>query len=293
MYTLAELIEQLLNVRKLPTISNVALMLEQSLNQEEPDVENVSEIISNDPAVTGQVLKVANSALYGARRTIGTVQEAVMRLGFQEVRKMVMALALIDFLSEARLGLMNPLEFMRHSIGVAAGMQVVNKMTGLLRQDGNKAHVIGLLHDLGRWVSANYMPDVHQQILADDDDGDMKKDIIILEREHIGLDHTQIGAAVLERWGLPLPIVQGVRFHHDPEVSSDTQRKMARVIYLVDNICISNEIGEVGEGPGGDIKESLWKKVGLDPEAEEEIVSQINETLKQSQVLLSIGGYEN
>ena len=68
MLTLSELIDQLLNVRKLPTISNVALILEQSLSQEEPEVQHVSSIISDDPAITSMVLKLANSATYGARR---------------------------------------------------------------------------------------------------------------------------------------------------------------------------------------------------------------------------------
>ncbi len=289
MLTLSELIDQLLNVRKLPTISNVALILEQSLSQEEPEVQRVNSIISDDPAITSMVLKLANSAIYGARRTICTVQEAVMRLGFQEIRKMVMGLALVEYMSDKQFDILDPVEFFRHSIGVATGMEVINSMTGIVQENINQLYVIGLLHDLGRWVSANYLPLIHQNILPED----ASQDIIKLERKNSGLDHAQIGAALLERWGLPLPIVQGVRFHHEPYASSKAQRKMTRLIYLVDNICMLNRIGEAGEGPGRKIKETTWKQVGLSSDTEEQIVQEIKQKLEQSEVMLAIGGYEN
>jgi len=291
MYTLPELLEQLLTIRKLPTISNAALMLEQSLGEEDPEINRVSKLISEDPAITSMVLKLANSALYGARRTISDIQEAVMRLGFQEIRKMVMALALVDYLSVRQFNVISPLDFFRHSIGVAAGMEVINAMTGIARENSNQLYVVGLLHDLGRWVSTNYMPEVHQQILLEDKPEHANQDIIKLERENIGLDHTQIGAALLERWGLPLPIVHGVRFHHEPEASPKQQRKMSRLIYLVDNLCTLNKIGDVGEGPGPELNESAWKNVGLSPDTREQILPQINARLEESQILLSIGGY--
>ena len=289
MLSLTELLENLLNVRNLPTISNAVVVLEQSLSQEEPDVQNVSNIISEDPVITSMVLKLGNSATYGARRTIGSVQEAVMRLGFQEVRKMVMNLALVEYMSDRQFDILDPLEFFRHSIGVATGMEQVNAMTGIVRENGHHLYVIGLLHDLGRWVSANYMTDVHQHVLPEDNPGDAEQDIIELERKNIGLDHAQIAAALLERWGLPLPVVQGVRYHHEPDAAPGAQQKISQLIYLVDNICAKNRIGEVGEGSSRELKESAYILVGLSSEAEEQIIPQINAKLEESEVVLSIG----
>ncbi len=289
MLSLTELLEHLLNVKKLPTISNAVVILEQSLNQEEPDVQHVSRIISEDPVITSMVLKLANSAIYGARRTIGSVQEAVMRLGFQEVRKMVMNLALVEYMSDKQFDILDPLEFFRHSIGVACGMEQVNGMTGIVRENSHQLYVIGLLHDLGRWVSANYMTDVYQHVLPED----AEQDIVELERKNIGLDHAQIAAALLERWGLPLPVVQGVRFHHEPDAAPGAQQKISQLIYLVDNICALNKIGEVGEGSGRNLKESAWILVGLSSEAEDQIIPQINAKLEESEVVLSIGHGNN
>ena len=96
------------------------------------------------------------------------------------------------------------------------------------------------------------------------------------------------GAALLERWGLPLPIVHGVRFHHEPEASPKQQQKMSQLIFLVDNLCTLNKIGDVGEGKGPELDESTWKNVGLSPDTQEQILPQINKRLEESQILLSI-----
>lgn len=290
MLDINQLIEQLLKVRKLPTLSSVALMLEQSLNQEQPDVQRVSSIIADDPPVTSMVLKLANSVVYGARRTIGTVQEAVVRLGFQEIRKMVMSLSLIQFISTRSTGQINPISFWHHSIGVGVCTEVINEITGVIPENGPQAHVVGLLHDIGRWVSATYMPEVHQHIPHDESPPPRLNQIIALERNRIGLDHTQIGAALLERWGLPLKIVHCVRFHHEPDVSPRQQRKVTQLVHLADSICGYARMGDVGEGLGAEIREAAWTDLGLSPDILPDIVELLYERTKHSDVLLSIGG---
>jgi len=292
MVSLDELLDYLLHVKKLPTLPQVAIMLEQSLSQEEPDVHRVSQIIADDPPVTGMVLKVANSVMYGARRSIATVREAVVRLGFSEIRKMVYDLSLVKYLANMPPGNMDPLKFWQHSIGVALCTEVINEITGLLKQDGNRAHVVGLLHDLGRWVTATYMPEVHQQIPESNEGKYAKKSIITLERDRIGLDHAQIGAALLERWGLPMEIVNTVRYHHEPDVCPQIQRKLAFVIYLADHICREIRLGDVGEGTGDMLKESTWKNLGITKQIKKEIVEKVRKKLEYSEVLLTIGEFK-
>ena len=292
MLELNQLIEQLLKVRKLQTLSSVALMLEQTLNQEQPDVQRVSSIIGDDAPVTSMVLKLANSVVYGARRTIGTVQEAVVRLGFQEIRKMVMSLSLIQFLSTRSTGQIDPITFWHHSIGVGVCTEVINEITNVIPENGPQAHVVGLLHDIGRWVSATYMPEVHQHIAGEGPPPDRSSYILTMERNRIGLDHTQIGAALLERWGLPLKIVHCVRFHHEPDVSPRQQRKITQLVHLADCICNMVKMGDVGEGLGGEIKDSAWTDLGLSPELLPEIVDLLHDRTKHSDVLLSIGGID-
>jgi len=290
MYTIKELMDILLNVRRLPTLSPVALMLMQSLNEDEPDVGRISRIISDDPPTTSMILKLANSAMYGARRTILTVQDAVIRLGFKEIHKLVIDISMIKYLSALPEGVLDSVDFWEHSIGVAFCMEEIQDMTNLLENNGSHAHVVGLLHDIGRLITATHMPEVHQQFSENSGEINTGENIIVWEKEIIGLDHAQIGAAVLECWGLPMEIVNGVRFHHQPDISPKPQRKTSYLVCLADSICRKLKLGSVGEGLIGEIKESLWNILGISSDIADEVIARVQEKVKKSDVLLSIGG---
>lgn len=290
MYTLEELMDILLKVKKLPTLSPIALMIMQSLSEEEPEVQRISKIISDDPPTTSMILKLANSALYGARRTIFTVQDAVVRLGFDEVRKLVIDISIVKYLSTMPKAVLDPVNFWEHSIGVASFMEEIQETANLLKNDGPRGHVVGLLHDIGRLITATHMPEVHQQFSEDTGELNSCETVIVWEKEIIGLDHTQIGAAVLERWGLPMEIVNGVRFHHQPEISPKDQRKASYLVHLADSICRKAKLGSVGEGLIEEIKESVWNFLEISSDIIDELIEKVRERVKKSDVLLSIGG---
>jgi len=292
MYTLKELIDQLLNIKKLPTLPPVIFILEKSLNVEEPDVQLVSRIIADDPPLTSVLLKLANSVMYTARRKTTTVQEAVVRLGFKEIRKLIFDVSMVRYVSAMPKGLIDPLKFWEHSIGVAYCMEEIQLKTGVLAHNGSEAHVVGLLHDLGRLISATYMPEVHQNLPDNEESEDMLNSILDLETERIGIDHTQIAAAVLERWGLPLEIVNCVRFHHQPDVSPKLQRTDIYLLNLADSICRIGRIGDSGEGRLKEIKQSVWDNLRLESTLTKEILAQVRDKIKNSGVLSSIGGFK-
>ena len=293
MYTLKELIDQLLNIKKLPTLPPVIFILEKSLNVKEPDVHRVSRIISDDPPLTSALLKLANSVMYTARRKTTTVQEAIVRLGFKEIRKLVFDVGMVRYVSALPKGLIDPQKFWEHSIGVAFCMEEIQLRTGIRDHDGSSAHVVGLLHDLGRLISATYLPDVHQNLPDNEQSEDPRKSILDLEAQRIGIDHTQIAAAVLERWGLPLEIVNCVRFHHQPDVAPKIQRKDIYLLHLADSICRIGRVGDSGEGRLKEIKQAVWDTLGLESARTEEILVQVREKIKNSGVLSSIIGIKS
>ena len=293
MYTLKELIDQLLNIKKLPTLPPVIFILEKSLNEKEPNVQLVSRIIADDPPLTGVLLKLANSVMYSARRKITTVQEAVVRLGFKEIRKLIFDVSMVRYVSGMPKGLIDPLKFWQHSIGVAFCMEEIHLKTDILGHNGPEAHVVGLLHDLGRLITATFMPEVHQNLPDSAESRDTRDTILDLELERIGIDHTQIAAAVLERWGLPLEIVNCVRFHHQPDVSPKPQRTKTYLLNLADSICRIARIGDSGEGGLNGIKQSVWDNLGVSSTIMEEIIELVREKIMNSGVLASIGGFKH
>ncbi len=293
MYTLKEIIEQLINVRRLPTLNPVVVMVEKALNAEEPDVQGLSRLISDDPSLTSMLLKVANSALYGARREITTVQEAVVRLGFTEVRKLVVDISVVNYVADMPEGLLNPLKYWEHSIGVAICMEQIQLMTKVMEKNGPQSHVVGLLHDIGRLISSTHLREAYESL--PDNPGELGSDwnIIKMERDRLGLDHAQIGAAVLDRWGLPSKIVNSVRYHHEPDVCPDEQRQQTHLLALADSICRRMQVGGSSEGYVKDVPEKLWSNLGLDADILDEVQERVTDQIQKSQVLLNISGMQN
>lgn len=290
MYTLKEVIEQLINVRRLPTLNPVVVMVEKALNTEEPDVKRLSRVISDDPSLTSMLLKVANSALYGARRKITTVQEAVMRLGLNEVRKLVVDISVVNYVADMPKSLLDPIKYWEHSIGVAICMEEIQNMTKVMGHNGPRSHVVGLLHDIGRLISSTHLREAYESL--PDNPGELGSDwdIIELERDKLGLDHAQVGAAVLDRWGLPLQIVDCVRYHHEPEVCPGEQRRQTFLLALSDNICRQMHVGDSGEGYLAEIPKKLWSTLELDAGILDEIKEKVSTQIQKSEVLLNISG---
>ncbi|MBT4510901.1 MAG: HDOD domain-containing protein [Chloroflexi bacterium] len=293
MYTLKEIIEQLINIRRLPTLNPVVVMVEKALNAEEPDVQGLSRVISDDPSLTSMLLKVANSALYGARREITTVQEAVVRLGFTEVRKLVMDISVVNYVADMPEGLLNPIKYWEHSIGVAICMEQIQNMTRVMDKNGPQSHVVGLLHDIGRLISSTHLKEAYESLPDNPDELGSDWNIIEIERDRMGIDHAQIGAAVLDRWGLPTKIVNCVRYHHEPEVCPAEQRKQTYLLSLSDAICRKMQVGGSSEGCQTEIPKKLWTKLGLDEGILEEVEKKITDQIQKSLVLLNISGMQN
>ncbi len=293
MYTLKEIIDQLINIRRLPTLNPVVVMVEKALGTEEPDVQYLSRVISDDPSLTSMLLKVANSALYGARREITTVQDAVVRLGLAEVRKLVVDISVVNYVADMPDSLLDPVDYWVHSIGVAICMEEIQQMTRVMEQNGSQSHVVGLLHDIGRLISSTHLREAYESLPDNPDELGWDWNIIEIERDRLGIDHAQVGAAVLDRWGLPKKIIDCVRYHHEPDVCPGDQRKQTYLLALADSICRQLHMGNSGEGYLPEVPEDLWKKLGLDSEILEEVTERVNAQLQKSQVLLNISGMRN
>jgi putative nucleotidyltransferase with HDIG domain len=165
-----------------------------------------------DPALTTALLKVANSALYGAARQIATIENAVLRLGFAEVMKIAIGLKSKEFLSAPKLSLFSGWLY-EHSL-----------RTGfILRRLGREINpkfeevyfTAGILHDIGRMVLAQVDPDYAKFCLSLPTLLREDQAIVLLEEKHRwGNDHAEIGAALCEFWNLPKILQTMIQDHH-------------------------------------------------------------------------------
>lgn len=199
----------------LPVIPAVAARV-LSLNDDATSALEVSQVISTDPVLTAMLLRVSNSAYYGFSRRLSTVREAVLLLGFKQVRQIAVGASVMRSW-KCNSGGADGFEmdlFWGHSMSVAVIAEMAARKFNSGRPE--EAFTAGILHDLGVLALREARPLPFQAAIRAASEG---MELLAAEREHIGLTHDQMGEALAERWQLPERLVQAMAHHHDAGLS--------------------------------------------------------------------------
>jgi putative nucleotidyltransferase with HDIG domain len=172
-------------IRDLPTLPVIAQKVLTLADDDEASAEKLTTIVSSDQSLSAKVLALANSAYYGYRGKVGTIRQAVIVIGTNMLKQLSLSVLVCG--TVGRDG-KDRTEFWRHSFATATASSLIAKRTGI--SDGDVSFMAGLLHDIGRMVIETYFPD------------------------EPGMEHTEVGAWIAERWQLPEPLVNAIAFHH-------------------------------------------------------------------------------
>jgi putative nucleotidyltransferase with HDIG domain len=193
--------------------------------------------IACDQSLTLKILGAVNSSYYGFHRQISSVADAVVILGFDEVERLALAISVIDLFSRDSRNVRALHMLWRHSLAcsvVAAGLEARFRHT---HPAIFGAHVAGLLHDIGKAVIAQYVPEAVEPILRLVQEDGMG----ICEAEHEVLDgvsHCDVGAWIAERWGLPPAIVEAIAMHHTPD-QTPADHVVTHATHIANAVCNS------------------------------------------------------
>lgn len=181
------------------------------LNRPETEPSDIESYLQNDQVLVARLLAMVNSPFYGMSRTIRTIKEAVVVLGFRGVRSLVLAISTARFLQrdfscyghDAR-GLWS------HAASVAAGSRHLARLVRLESEACEQLFVAGLLHDIGKLVLAPYLTDALRGRHPTSTSSTVE-----FERELLGIDHTEAGALVAAKWNLSSEVQEVLKAHHD------------------------------------------------------------------------------
>ena len=238
--TKSELIEKAGDVKVLPTIASKVV---QVVNNGNSSAHDLTEVIEKDAAITVRILKIANSPLYGLKNEVRDVRHAVSLLGFSAVQSLVMAASTKGLHKNS--GIVEHMMW-DHSVGAAVAARILCWAGGFGGPVQDVAFLAGLLHDIGKVVLNNETPHLYAEVSATV--YNEKRSSIDVEREVYGYDHAEIGAGVLQRWGLSPQLVAIVGNHHETvgefgTMEDDLSQKGAAVVNLADQICKKLGIG--------------------------------------------------
>ncbi len=231
---LDEIIRSVHRLRPLPAS---ATRLLKELDDPHATARTVAELIALDQALTAYVLKVANSAAMGYLIPCASIQEAVVRLGFKQVRSLVYSTVTAGPLSARLAGYrLGDQGLWYHSVAVASSAHWL--ATALHYPDPEKAYVGGLLHDIGKLVLDQYVMADYPQIISI-----MRANRLPMwqvEEQLFGIDHAGIGGLAATHWQFPTELTEAIRYHHAPSPDLPDQR-LAALVNLANALAPENQ----------------------------------------------------
>lgn len=229
---------------QLPSPQGVALAILKLMQQDDVTLQDIAHVIQTDPALTGRLIKFANSAHSGTRRPIVSISEAVMFIGLPMVRQLVLGFSV---LSGSRVGKCKAFDydgFWSRSLATAIANQALSARA---KTAAEETFTCGLLSDIGSLAMATLFPDKYAGVL-EAAAGKTAEELISLEQAEFACDHNEMTVALLKEWGFP-EIFLGIVFHHENPDKGDFQEgdrtytlvHALRLSAFLAKICLADE----------------------------------------------------
>ncbi len=219
----------------LPTVPQMYQELRVALEEDGATVKRVAEILCQDMGMSAKILSLVNSAFFGLRRTVESLQEAVAFLGTETIKVLVLAHGLFDQTGVLETKVLTLEDIWRHSLSVAWGARALAAMEGLSRPLHSEAFMGGMLHDVGILVLAKNFPERYDRVVQ----LSAEERLPVYRAEHLefGLSHAEVGAYILGLWGIQPAVLKAVSLHHTPSALRVTSFNPLLAIHLADNLC--------------------------------------------------------
>ena len=247
------LLEEVVTLPSLPrTVSHIS----QLVSDPECSLVDVAKAISADPSIALKTLRLVNSAFYGLRQEVATVEHAVVLLGMKVIKNLVFTATVFDSFKTSVDTLL------RHSVSCGVAMRALVENSGRAStESAEEAFIYGLLHDIGMIIFDQFLPREFELVNTACEARGIPR--FQAEREVIGVDHAMIGMRLAQKWKLPDNIVNVIAGHHDVSRCSDPDMKpMAAMLGVADYICTGCGLPSC-EGAVVRVEEASWKASGL------------------------------
>ncbi len=226
---------RLSSITNLPTPPVVFTQITRIINNPRTSVNDVAAIMSEDAAMSAKVLRLSNSAFYGARSEITSIRQAVLVLGLEAIKSLVLSSSVFDMFKSQKLDPDYQDNYWRHSLAVALAGRLVGRLVRASRDiDPEVAFSAGLLHDIGKLITYCFLREEHKAIsehLAQNRVSDYQAEMAV-----VGHAHTLVGRMLAANWRLPLTIQRPIEFHHFPFHDAEETRDYSLVCHVANYV---------------------------------------------------------
>jgi HD-like signal output (HDOD) protein len=255
-------------VEDLPTLPRTVLRITEMVNDPRASARDLARIITDDQVLTARLLKLVNSSFYGFPQRVSTVTGAIVLVGFDAIRNLLLTTSVFDlFPSRTPRDRRHQEALWDHSLGCAIGAKTIG---GVLRHEKlEELFVAGLLHDIGKIVEMALLPDAFARILTK-----IAQERVLIsaaEQEILGCTHADIGRLLGQRWNLPARLISVIEHHHSP-AGAGAWTVEASVVHLADILARALGLGSGGDDKVPVLDRSAWELLRLKPSALDSIL---------------------
>jgi HD-like signal output (HDOD) protein len=230
-------------ISHLPSIPAIYFKIMEALQSPDAPLEQIGEIVATDPPLTAKTLQLVNSAFFGYARDISNATDAVQLLGVNRIRSLALALHLFSAFDTSLVKTL-PLDALwNHSVRAAVLAARIASLEGKDEDFIDQTFTAGLLHDVGKLILAANLPQAFTEIL--NTARTRQKSLAETEIEILHASHADAGGFLLGVWGLPVPLVEAVAFHHRPMETAELQFSPLTAVHVANFCEQKNHPGEL------------------------------------------------
>ncbi len=270
------------SVDRLPTLPIIYTKLTNLLQSPNATAKMISDVITEDQAIAVRVLNLVNSAFYSLPQKIGNLKHAIVILGLNQIRNLVLVTSTIKMFKEIKSDSSFDMQkFWEHSIGCAVAARVLAETAYLKSPDD--VFTGGLLHDIGKLVHAIYLQEDFTAVV--DDVRESGLPMIEVEKRIFGCDHTYTGKELAIKWNLSQGTVDMIRHHHMSDNPAELTKEISAV-HIGNTLCIALSLGSGGEKKVPVAQMKAWEILDIEMNNLETIIERIDRLFNESVVIL-------
>jgi HD-like signal output (HDOD) protein/CheY-like chemotaxis protein len=247
-------------MQKLPALPSIYNRVVSELQSPDASLETVARLIATDPVMTAKMLQLVNSAFFGLPRSVTSPVDAVMFLGSERTKALILVAHVFSQFDETKCAGFSVDAQWRHSMETGSFAQTI--VTHQLNDTklAELAFTAGLLHDLGKLLLAANLPEKYSHAINSAHHRNLP--VRETETEVFGTTHAELGACLLGIWGLPLPILEAVAWHHVPLRSLDREFSLLTAVHAA-NALVYEKHGDIGEERANAMDLNYLGRLGL------------------------------
>ena len=282
MTDIKEIVDQIDTLKPIPPVATQILALAEDMNS---SMSEIADLITHDPAITANVLRMCNSAYFGMRRKVESVNDAITLLGLDHIIDLVLMDSIShNFRSEHDGYGLGEGELWRHAV---LSSYVANTLTEA-HGEGVRKHLVftaALVKDIGKLILGRFVAFSFEKIniLVNSKGYSFTE----AEKEIIGMNHEELGALMGQKWRFSEKLIYMIRNHHlsDPSARQDSETAM---VYLADTVCMMMGMGTGVDGLAYRFYSDVLQRMDLTAEDLQAVIAEISENWENIEDLLNL-----